>query len=294
MRREITGLLIGGLFVLGDMSSAAMAGPPLTNVEGVGGVALNPLAYVANPIGKDETGLFGSSVVSKPNVGAWHISLPESDIDWNAAGINISFLNRIEIGYSHESVDIDANNVLDDTVDKDNFSAKVNLLPENSFDMPYLPAISVGVIHKSTSFDNLVDAGLLDDDSGEDYYVVATKTLTNLPIPVILNAGVLSTKGYVRGVLGFGNDRDEAFFCNIETIPIANVIIGWEYAQGTQVDSNPDFKTHSMWEAHVAWMLNDFTLVASYADTGDENLYSDRAVANSFGAGWVISAQYAF
>ncbi|MCK9295460.1 MAG: DUF3034 family protein [Desulfobulbaceae bacterium] len=288
MKRGITGLLIGGLFVLGDMSPA-LAGPPLTNVEGVGGVALNPLAYVANPIGKDEAGLFGSTVVSKPNVGAWHISLPESDIDWNAAGINISFLNRIEIGYSHESVDIDA---LNDTVDKDNVSAKANLLPEGSFDMAYLPAISVGVIHKSTNFHDLVKAGVLDDNSGEDYYVVATKTLTNLPVPVILNAGVLSTKGYVRGVLGFGEDRDEAFFCNIETIPIANIILGWEYAEGTEVDQY--VKTHSMWEAHVAWMLNDFTLVASYADTGDENLYSDRAVANSFGEGWVISAQYAF
>ena len=107
MRRELlTGLLVGGLFVLGDMSTA-LAGPPLTNVEGVGGVALNPLAYVANPIGKDETGMFGSTVVSKPNIGAWHISLPDSDINWEAAGINISFFNRIEIGYSHESVDID-------------------------------------------------------------------------------------------------------------------------------------------------------------------------------------------
>ena len=290
MRREfLTGLLVGGLFVLGDASSA-LAGPPLTNVEGVGGVALNPLAYVANPIGKDETGMFGSTVVSKPNIGAWHISLPSSDIDWDAAGFNISFFNRIEIGYSHEWVRVD---LVDDTVDKDNFSAKVNLLPENSFDMPYLPAISVGVIYKNTNFHTFVDANLLDDDSGEDYYVVATKTLTNLPIPVILNAGVLSTKGYVRGVLGFGEDRDEAFFCNIETIPIANVIVGWEYVEGTYVDTDPDFSTHSMWEAHVAWMINDLTLVASYAYTGEENVYSSP-VPSAFGDGWVVSAQYAF
>ncbi|RJX34329.1 MAG: DUF3034 family protein [Desulfurivibrio sp.] len=290
MRRELTGLLIGGLFVLGDMSTA-LAGPPMTNVEGVGGCALNPLAYVANPIGKDETGLFGSSVVSKPNVGAWHISLSESDINWEAAGFNLSFFNRLEIGYSHEWVDVD---VLNESVDKNNFSAKLNLLPEGSFGMPYLPAVSVGVIHKDTNFNDLVVADLLDDDSGEDYYVVATKTLTILPIPVILNAGVLSTKGYVRGVLGFGEDRDEAFFCNIETVPVANVIIGWEYAEGTYVDSDPvDFSTHSMWEAHVAWMINDFTLILSYADTGNENLYSNPT-ASAFGKGWVISAQYAF
>ena len=262
-------------------ASVALAGPPLTNVEGVGGVALNPLAYVANPIGKDATGLFGNSIVSKPNIGAWHISLPASDINWEAAGVNISFFNRLELGYSHESVDID---VLHGQVDKDNVSAKVNLLPENSFDMAYLPAVSVGVIHKSTNFD-------APNKSGEDYYAVATKTLTGLPIPVILNVGVLSTKGYVRGVLGFGENRDEAFFCNIETIPIKNVIVGWEYAGGTQVDTG--VSTHSMWEGHVAWMINDLTLVASYADTGRENLYTSPS-ASAFGAGWVISAQYAF
>ncbi len=149
----------------------------------------------------------------------------------------------------------------------------------------------MGVIAKSTSFDNLVGAGGLDDDSGEDYYLVATKTLTNLPVPVILNAGVLSTKGYVRGVLGFGDDRDEAFFCNIETIPIANVIVGWEYAQGTDVAT--DYSTDSMWEVHLAWMINDLTLVASYAYTGDENI-SSTFPPSSFGDGWVISAQYAF
>lgn len=290
MRRELTGLVIGGLFVLGDMSTA-LAGPPMTNVEGVGGCALNPLAYVANPIGKDETGLFGSSVVSKPNVGAWHISLSESDINWEAAGFNLSFFNRLEIGYSHEWVDVD---VLDESVDKNNFSAKVNLLPEGSFGMPYLPAVSVGVIHKDTNFNDLVVANHLDDDSGEDYYVVATKTLNILPLPVILSAGVLSTKGYVRGVLGFGEDRDEAFFCNIEAVLLENIIVGWEYAQGTDVDSEPvDYSTHSMWEAHVCWMLSDFSLILSYADTGNENLYSNPT-ASAFGKGWVISAQYAF
>jgi len=283
---------MGGLFVAGGISTA-FAGPPFTNVEGVGGVALNPLAYVANPIGKDEAGLFGCTVVSKPNIGGWHISLPDSDINWESVGINMSFFNRLEIGYSHESVDIDNYFLVDGEIDKDNFSAKLNLLPENSFDMPFLPAISVGIIHKRTNYDTLVDMDLLDDDNGEDYYVVATKTLTMLPVPVILNAGVLSTKGYVRGVLGFGDDRDEAFFCNIETIPIANVIVGWEYAAGTYVDTDPDFSTHSMWEAHVAWMINDLTLIAAYTHTGSENITTSLP-PSAFGKGWVISAQYAF
>jgi hypothetical protein len=281
MKKEGTCLLISGLFVLGCASSA-LAGPPLTNIEGVGGVAFNPLAYVSNPIGKDEAGLLGNTIVSKPNVGAWHISLPDSDINWEAAGVNISFFNRLEIGYGHETVDV---NVIPGKIEKDNFSAKLNLLSEGSFDMAYLPAVSVGVIHKNTDFVGATD------DNDQDYYAVATKTLTNLPVPVILNAGILSTKGYVRGVLGFGDDRDEAFFGNIEIVPIKDVIVGWEYTEGTNVGN--DINTHSMWEAHVAWMISDLTLVASYADTGSENLYSSPA-PSAFGNGWVISAQYAF
>ena len=281
MKNEKTCLLISGLLILGSASSV-LAGPPLTNIEGVGGVAFNPLAYVSNPIGKDDTGLLGNAIVSKPNVGAWHISLPDSDINWEAAGFNISFFNRLELGYGHETVDV---NVIRGKIEKDNFSAKLNLLTEGSFDMTYLPAISVGVIHKKTDF-----VGAKDND-GQDYYAVATKTLTNLPVPVILNAGLLSTKGYVRGVLGFGNDRDEAFFGNIEIVPIKNVIVGWEYTEGTDVGKG--INTHSMWEAHVAWMINNITLVASYADTGSENLY-EAPVASAFGNGWVVSAQYAF
>lgn len=288
MRKELTGLLIGGLFVLGDVSGA-YAGPPLVNVEGVGGAALNPLAYVANPIGKDETGLAGCPIVGKPNVGAWHISLPDSDIKWDAAGFNISFYNRFEIGYSHEWVDVD---IIPGVIDKNNFSAKANLIPENGFDLPYMPAVSVGVIHKRTNFD--VDMlPFTNDRNSEDYYIVATKTVTALPIPMVLNAGVLSTKGYVRGVLGFGDDRDEGFFGNIELIPMENVIVGWEYQEGSDVDDDTGANTHSMWEAHVAWMINDLTLIAAYCNTGSENLYS-QGVPSAFGDGWVVSAQYAF
>ncbi len=283
MRKELVGLVTGGLFVLGDVSGA-YAGPPMVNVEGVGGVALNPLAWVANPIGKDEIGLAGCPVVGKPNVGAWHISLPDSDIKWNMAGFNISFYNRFEIGYSHEWVDVEA---IHGVIDKNNFSAKVNLVPEGGFDLPYMPAVSAGVIHKRTDFDSTCDK------DSEDYYIVVTKTITALPVPMVLNAGILSTKGYVRGVLGFGDDRDEGFFGNIEFIPMENIIVGWEYQEGSDVDDDLDLNTHAMWEAHVAWMINDLTLIASYGNTGSENLYSSP-VASAFGEAWVFSVQYAF
>jgi hypothetical protein len=270
----------------------AIAGPPFTNIEGVGGVALNPLAFVANGVKSDDGGLFGSGVVSKPNLGYWHIGLEDSDIDWEAVGGNISFFNMIEIGYGHEFVSID-----DVTnVDKNNYSMKVNFLPEGE----WYPALAVGGIYKDTSFTGNAD------DSGVDYYAVASKHFMDIPTPIVLSAGVVSTEGYVRGVLGFGEDRDEAFFGNFEILPtmkmdvpdvLKGIIIGVDYLGSTDVGNNHE--TNSIWNAHVAWMNDGLTLIAAYVDSGSDEVRDlvngMRALPPSgFGDGWCISMQYAF
>ncbi len=258
----------------------ASAGAPLTNAEGVGGCALNPFAYLANT-SKDKA-------VGMPQLGMWNIGLTESDINWWTVGGNITLLNRVELGYSHEFVDIQGTQ----NVDKDNISLKINIIPENMGDMKFLPAISAGLIWKNTSFDALT----LRHTGGMDYYIVATKMIGGLPVPLILNAGLLSTSGYVRGVLGFGSHRDIAFFCNIETIMFEKFIVGWEYEQDTDVgkvfkNSDTTYGTHSMWEAHVAYMhTNNLMLVGSVAYTGDK----DNVSQASFGWGYVLSLQYAF
>jgi hypothetical protein len=46
MKMKFTGFISGVLALLWITSGAAMAGAPLTNVEGVGGCALNPFAYM--------------------------------------------------------------------------------------------------------------------------------------------------------------------------------------------------------------------------------------------------------
>ncbi len=267
------------------LSSEVWAGPPLTNAEGVGGCALNPFAYVANPIKEGETGPFGSNVVGYPQIGLWKIGLydnkPVGRIDWFTIGVNLTFFNRLEVGYSHEYVDIE--NVKN--IGKDNLTAKLNLIREGDFGIKLLPAISVGAIYKTTSFD-------ADDDSDVDYYVVATKMFGDLPVPVMLNAGLLFTKGIVRGVLGFGDDRDTVFFGNIETVLFKKFIVGWEYEAkvDTELDGQ-DVRTHAMWEAHVAYMpTSDLMLVVSYAYTGDKDHDGEYA----FGNAYVLSLQYTF
>ncbi|NDY41391.1 DUF3034 family protein [Dissulfurirhabdus thermomarina] len=276
------------------LEGAALAGAPLTNFEGVGGCALNPFAYVANPVKGEAGGLLGSRAVSRPQVGVWTAGLTESDIDWWSVGANIAFFNRLELGYSHEFVDIEGI----ENVDKDNLSLKVNLVQEGGFGIGLLPAVSAGAIWKHTEF----SAAPARDVTDVDGYVVATKMFGALPVPVILNAGLLWTKGYVRGVLGFGDDRDTVFFGNVETVLPGGFIVGWEYQQDADVGRVIEgdatrYTTHSIWEAHAAYMPNpNLTLVASYADTGDRTYRKTAPLQKraAFGRAYVLSIQYAF
>ncbi len=288
--------LLGALFMLAAAVRPAPAAPPLTTPDGYGGVALNPLAYTVNA-GKGKA-------VSTPQIGIWNIGLTETDINWTTAGVNITLFDRVELGYSHEFINIPrlplVGNV-DGNVDKDNIALKVNILPENFQDMAFMPAVSVGAVWKNTDanfeFVTMRHTGSL------DYYLVATKMIGGLPVPVILNAGLISTKALVRGVLGYGDDRDIAFFGNVEAIVFKKFIVGWEYQQGTDVGkvfkgSDTKYGTNSMWEAHVAYMHNDnLMLVGSYAYTGDKKKLEDSlADGGSFGFGgaYVVSLQYAF
>ncbi len=268
--------------------SPAQAGPPFSNVEGVGGCALNPFAYIANTVGEEGNGLLGSSFVGRPQLGTWHVGLTESDINWNSIGANISFADRVELGYSHEFVDVQGLQ----NIDKDNLSLKVMLLKEGDFGVDLMPAVSAGAIWKNTEFDKMA----LRHSSGWDFYLVATKMVPGLPVPVILNAGLLSTNGFVRGVLGFGDHRDTVFFGNVETILFKKFIVGWEYEQDANVGKvfkgdDSSHATHALWEAHVAYMYDkNLAIIASGAYTGDKDSASQKA----FGAGYVVSIQYAF
>ncbi len=272
-------------------SSLAQAKPPLTNVEGVGGCALNPLAYLANNLAPGEKGLLGNGSISLPQLGIWNVRLTDTSINWFAVGANISLFNRVELGYSHEFVDIED---LSETVDKDNFSLKLNLVQEKGFGIEFMPAVSVGAIWMNSDAD---DSLPLDDTSDYDIYAVATKMVPGLPFPMILNAGVRNTKSYVRGVLGFGDDRDWLFFGNVETILFKKFIVGWEYQQEAEVgdvfkgEKGAENTTHSMWEFHIAYMYDDhLMLVGSYAYTGD----SDSSHQAALDDGYVLSLQYAF
>jgi Protein of unknown function (DUF3034) len=266
-------LIVVSLVVLVSVfTNMALAGVPLNNLEGVGGIAFNPLAYPAGV--SDPNSIFGENI-SKPQAGLWSVNLHAAQIDWKTFGVAQSYFKRIELSYGHESLDF-ANSK---SVNKDNFGVKALLLPEEDV----LPAISIGAVFKSTT-QELLDAS----NSGTDYYLVGTKLIKQLPLPVLVSGGVISTQGQVLGVLGFNDHRTNLYFWNIDVLPLSNVAVGYEFRQGAHYDN---WKDSDYYNTHVAWFVNpNLTLVAAYVNAGNQ----ESTKVFGLGDGLVLSAQYQF
>lgn len=260
------------------LANGALAGVPLNSLQGNGGVAFNPLAYLSGQ-NKDNTASNSwDDVLSKPQFGAWYVSLSDVNVDWTAIGASETLFNRLELSYGYETIAQDGQK----TIHKDNVGAKLLLIPENVGDHAWVPAVSVGTLYKSTDFSAAAN------EASFDYYLVATKLITQLPWPVLVSGGVLSTEEQVTGVFGFNDDRDTTVFGNIDVLPTSNIAVGLEYKQGAEFDT---FKNADYWDAHAAWFVNkNLTLVGAYVNAGDETSSSSVGL----GDGWVLSTQYAF
>ena len=272
-------------------ASAAYAGVPLNNLQGVGGIAFNPLAYTAGqPWDGGETNVF-NGIVSKPQVGGWYVNLSDSDINWFAIGTAITFGERLEVSYGYGFTD--AKKYGDKSIDSNNLGAKLRILDENAFETQWVPAIAVGAVYKHTNTDLAGAFGL--DKDGFDYYAVASKLVKETPIPVLLSLGILYSDEVVNGVIGHGH-YDVSYFANIDVLPSENIAVGFEYKSGVDAETS-GIRNHDYYDGHVAWFVTpQLTLVGAYAYTGDrDRFYRDGNPKNlGFGSGLVLSVQYQF
>ena len=274
----------------GAVGSAALAGVPLNNLQGTGGIAFNPLAYTAGlPWEGGETNAL-NGIVSKPQVGTWYVNLTDAEINWFVLGGAFTLFDRLEISGGYAG--INAHKYGDNRISTYNVGAKLRFLDENAFDQPWVPALAVGGVYKYTNSDTVDALGL--DNDGFDGYVVASKLITETPIPVLLSVGGLLSDEVVYGVVGH-NDYGAAVFANIDLIPVEQIAIGFEYKQG--VDVGDGITNHDYFDGHVAWFVNkQLTLVGAYAYTGDKDRFyrdghTDRL---GVGGGFVLSVQYQF
>lgn len=287
MNKDIKNILAASVL----SASAAYAGVPLNNLQGVGGIAFNPLAYTAGqPWDGGETNVF-NGIVSKPQVGGWYVNLSDSDINWFAIGAAITFAERLEVSYGYGFTD--AKKYGDKSIDSNNLGAKLRILDENAFETQWVPAIAVGAVYKHTNTDLAGAFGL--DKDGFDYYAVASKLVKETPIPVLLSLGILYSDEVVNGVIGHGH-YDVSYFANIDVLPSDNIAVGFEYKSGVDAETS-GIRNHDYYDGHVAWFVTpQLTLVGAYAYTGDrDRFYRDGNTKNlGFGSGLVLSVQYQF
>ena len=267
-------LAIGALALAG----LASGGVPLNSLDGTGGIAFNPLAYTSG------LKIEGNDWITKPQVGAWYVKLSDSDIEWSSYSLSVSVANRVELSYAYNLVN--AKKYGDNNIQANTLGLKVKLLDENSFDTNWVPAVAVGVKYRHT--DSNTTEALNLDHSGVNYYIVATKLITQLPYPVLVSAGIQRSDEVVYGVVGH-NHYGTGVFANLDVLPSENVAIGVEYRQGLKVGD--DIENSDYWNAHVAWFVTkQLTLVGAYVNTGDK----DKKDKLGVGDGFVLSAQYQF
>ncbi len=270
--------------------AAAYGGVPLNNLQGSGGIAFNPLAYTAGlPWDTEETNaLYG--LVSKPQIGTWYVNLNDAGINWWATSAALTFAGRLEVSGGYGL--INAHKYGDRSINTYNLGAKFKLLDENAFETSWVPALAVGGVYKYTDSRTVKALGL--DKDGFDAYVVASKTIDQTPVPVLLSAGLLLTDEVVNGVVGH-NDYDVVAFGNIDVLPAENIAIGLEYKQGARVGDG--IRNHDYYDGHVAWFVNKkLTFVAAFAETGDKDKFYRRGSTKNLGvgSGLVLSVQYQF
>ena len=265
------------------MSLLSRAGIPLNDLQGSGGLGYNPLAYTAGRYVASETNSL-AEWVSLPQVGLWNVYYFDERVNWTAVSASFSIAKRLELSYGHGYI---SNVEGDDTIYTHNLGLKLLLLKENDFETVWIPAFSVGGKWKHTSTELLKGLGVR--KQGMDAYLVATKMITQTPLPVLLSAGALLSDEIVMGVLGH-NDYNVSGFGSISVMPLQCLAVGVEYKQGVDVGNR--IQNASYWNAHAAWLATEkLTFVAAYGHTGNASQGLDDV---GVGQAIILSMQYGF
>lgn len=238
---------IAPALIAGSVTLSAQAA--VTQVEGSAGGGIVPWALLSG---------------GKPTVSTTWVNTG----DYSLAGVavNGSVTDRLELSYGRMSFDTAAVGL--GMVNVDVIGAKY-LITKMSDSMP---AIAVGVQHKSTD----IDAGFLTSvgakDSGTDVYVAATKVVKAGSKKVLLNGTLRATKGNQAGILGFGSTTESGYNYNFEGS--AGVFLNDSTVLGLEYRGKPDnisgLKEDAWSDLFFAFFPDkNLSMVVAYADLGD-------------------------
>lgn len=271
-------------------------GPPLPfhSIEGVGGGAITPMAYLVNPARGDD--LLGEPAVAMSYVGLGAKNLTALTITENIGG-------RIELGYAADrlglgtlpsaifnatAVDIDRSDVW-----LHHFNVRFLALKENDWCLGGLqgPAVTFGVDFKFnegiSSINNQLGGALngigYDKSYGQDYTLTFSKTLPKaLGKPVIVTGGLRASNAANLGFLGFSQNYHVTFEGSVALLATDWLVLAYEFRQKTDPYAQIPgvINGEDNWHAFDAGIIlnKHSTLVAGYGLFGTlANSEADKA-----------------
>ena len=274
---------------------------PLHEIEGNGGVLTTLSAYIVNPPRNGEP-------VGRPAIGTGLVSLGNGRVLVPVTA-TWSPWERIELGYGFDWYSIGSlSGAIHDkagvslgttSVGLHNFNARFQFIKENDWGQKWLPAITGGVHYKVNSGISQINDQLhgalttigLGYNQGVDFTLYASKLLTFLPRPVLINAGGRATRGAELGLLGFSQDYSFLFEGNVAIFLTDWLILAGEYRQQPHnyttipgvLNTSGDWVT-----VDLAWIVNKhLTIAGGYGYFGN---VGDRLAPGV----WGFTAKYEF
>ena len=272
---------------------------PLHNIEGNGGIFSTLSAYIVNPPRDGEP-------VGRPSAGFSYVNLGHQE-NLEAFTVTESPLKRLELGFGYElfglgdlptAIALGGGPAINDSVSLYNANARLQLLKEGEFNQKWIPALTAGVHYKNNDGINQINGQLggalkgigIVDNEGVDVTLYASKMLTFLPRPVLVELGGRATKGVWTGLAGFTENYSYLFEGNVVVFVTDNLALAAEYRQQpTDYTPIPLIKASGdWWTIDAAYVVNKhLTLAAVYGHFGGVLNHNANGV-------WGITTKYEF
>ena len=216
---------------------------PFHGIDGVGGGAITPMAYLVNPA--TDGRWWG-----KPAVAFSYVNLGTKNLD--AITVSETLFGRVELSYGADRLFFGSlPSLIHGETDMNmgcasewlhSFNVRYLILPENEYSLlgVPLPAVTAGVSFKYNDGIKNIDQrlnGALHSigyarPNGEDFTLTATKTLPKVfGRPLIVSGGLRLTEAAQTGFLGFSDTYHADFEGNVCYLITDRVAIAYEYRQ---------------------------------------------------------------
>ena len=274
---------------------------PLHQIEGNGGIFATLSAYIVNPPRNGEP-------IGRPSIGFSYVNLGHGQ-NLEALTITESPWKRLELGYGYNNLELGdlptqialgGGPKINNSVTLHNVNARLQLLKEGEFDQKWIPAVTFGTHYKNNDGISQINSqlggalkgiGLAQEREGVDFTLYASKLITGLPRPVLLEAGGRATKGAWNGLAGFTDNYSFLFEGNVVVFLTDRLALAGEFKQlANDYKPIPGLinKSGDWWTVDLAYVVSKhLTVAAGYGHFGGVLNHQANAV-------WGITTKFEF